>query len=160
MKSRSLEEQVVALLIEKKLTITTVESCTAGLIGATLVNVPGVSKVYREGYIAYSNCAKMKLVQVGKETLDKYGAVSPEVALEMVKGAATKSKADVAISATGIAGPDGGTPDKPVGLQYIGLSIKGHLSVHQFHFLGDRGENRRATVEEGFNLLLEALKEL
>ena len=160
MNTRSLEEQVVALLMEKKCSITTAESCTAGLIGATLVNVPGVSKVFSEGYIAYSNCAKIKLLNVRKETLEKYGAVSKEVALEMVTGAVNKSKADVAISATGIAGPDGGTSEKPVGLLYIGLSIKGERSVHEFHLLGDRGENRKTTVKEGFKLLLEALEKL
>ena len=160
MKTGSLEEQVVGLLIEKGCSITTVESCTAGLIGATLVNVPGVSKVFSEGYITYSNSAKIKLVNVKKETLEKHGAVSKEVALEMVKGAASKSKADVAISATGIAGPDGGTPDKPVGLLYIGLSIKGDVTIHEFNLQGNREENRRATVEEGFKLLLEAMKRL
>ena len=157
MKTTSLEEQVVALLIEKGLSITTVESCTAGLIGATLVNVPGVSKVFSEGYITYSNSAKIKLVNVKKETLEQYGAVSREVALEMVEGAARKSKADVAISATGIAGPDGGTPDKPVGLLYIGLSIHGKVSVYELHLQGSREENRWKTVEEGFKLLIKEL---
>ena len=154
----SLEEQVVALLIEKGLSITTVESCTAGLIGATLVNVPGVSKVFSEGYIVYSNSAKIKLVNVKKETLEKYGAVSEEVAFEMVEGAARKSKSDVAISATGIAGPDGGTLDKPVGLLYIGLSIHGNVTIHEFYLQGNREENRWKTVEEGFKLLIEELK--
>jgi len=160
MKTKSLEEQVVALLTEKGLSITTVESCTAGLIGATLVNVPGVSKVFSEGYIAYSNSAKIKLVNVKKETLEKHGAVSGEVALEMVKGAATKSKADVAISATGIAGPDGGTLDKPVGLLYIGLSIHGNVTIHEFYLQGNREENRMGTVEEGFKLLIRKLKQI
>jgi PncC family amidohydrolase len=160
MKATSLEEQVVALLIEKDLSITTAESCTAGLIGATLVNVPGVSKVFYEGYITYSNCAKIKLVDVKSETLDRYGAVSKEVALEMAVGAATKSKADVAISTTGIAGPDGGTQEKKVGLLYIGLSIKGNVTVHEFHFQGNRRENRFQTVEEGFKLLIRELKKL
>ena len=160
MKTRSLEEQVVGLLIEKECSITTVESCTAGLIGATLVNVPGVSKVFSEGYITYSNSAKIKLVNVKRETLEKYGAVSKEVAQEMVQGAASKSKVDVAISATGIAGPDGGTPDKPVGLLYIGLWINGDVTIHEFELQGNREENRIATVEEGFKLLLEALKKL
>ena len=158
MKKASLEEQVVALLIEKGLSITTVESCTAGLIGATLVNVPGVSKVFSEGYIVYSNSAKIKLVNVKKETLEKFGAVSGEVALEMVEGAAAKSKADVAISATGIAGPDGGTLDKPVGLLYIGLSFHGKVTIHEFYLQGNREENRWKTVEEGFKLLIKELK--
>jgi PncC family amidohydrolase len=156
----SLEEQVVALLKEKELSITTAESCTAGLIGATLVNVPGVSKVFSEGYITYSNCAKIKLVNVKRETLDRYGAVSKEVALEMVTGAVAKSKADIAISATGIAGPDGGTQEKKVGLLYIGLSIKGSVTVHEFRFTGNRRENRLQTVEEGFKLLIKELKKL
>jgi PncC family amidohydrolase len=157
-KITSLEEEVVSLLIEKSLSITTVESCTAGLIGATLVNVPGVSKVFSEGYITYSNCAKNKLVDVSRDTLEKYGAVSEEVAIEMAEGAARKSKADIAISATGIAGPDGGTPEKPVGLLYIGLWVKGDVKVHKFNFHGDRLENRLLTVESAFKLLIKELK--
>ena len=160
MKKLSLEEIAVSLLIQKNLSITTVESCTAGLIGATLVNVPGVSKVYREGYITYSNSAKVKLVGVKRETLDRYGAVSKEVAIEMVEGAVSKSKADVGISATGVAGPDGGTPDKPVGLLYIGLSIKGDTQVYEFQLEGNRQENRVRTVEEAFKLLIEELKKI
>ena len=160
MEKTSLEKQVVSLLVEKKLSITTVESCTAGLIGATLVNVSGVSKVYSEGYITYSNSAKVKLVGVKRETLDKYGAVSKEVAIEMVEGAVSKSKADVGISATGVAGPDGGTPEKPVGLLYIGLSIKGDTQIHEFQLQGDRQENRKKTVEEAFELLIKELKKI
>ena len=156
----SLEEQVVSLLIKKNLSIITVESCTAGLIGATLVNVPGASKVYSEGYITYSNFAKVKLVGVKRETLDRYGAVSKEVAIEMVEGAVSKSKADVGISATGVAGPDGGSLDKPVGLLYIGLSIEGDTQVHEFQLHGNRQENRMRTVEEGFKLLIKELEKV
>ena len=130
----TLEEAVVDILKEKKLTVTTVESCTAGLLAGRLMNVPGASAVFNEGYITYSNAAKEKIVGVSHETLEKYTAVSKETAAEMAVGAARVSGADVAVSVTGIAGPDGGTKEQPVGLVYIGCCVKGKVRVGEFHF--------------------------
>lgn len=118
---KSLEEVVVDLLAERKLHVTTAESCTGGLIAGTLVNVAGASDVLNEGYVTYSNEAKERLIHVSHETLETYGAVSEQTAHEMAEGAAKAANADAALSATGIAGPGGGTEEKPVGLVYIGF---------------------------------------
>lgn len=125
----TLEERVVELLAEHKMTVTTAESCTGGLIAATLVNVPGASDVLNEGYITYSNEAKIRLVNVSPETLERYGAVSSQTAKGMANGAAKAAKAEAALSATGIAGPGGGTEEKPVGLVYIGCSVNGKTTA-------------------------------
>ena len=118
----TLAEEVVKLLEEDELTVTTAESCTGGLVAARLVDVPGVSEVFKQGFITYSNKAKRKLLNVKKTTLKEVGAVSEKTAREMAKGAILASGADAAIATTGIAGPDGGTEEKPVGLVYIALS--------------------------------------
>ena len=126
---KSLEESVVELLAQKKMTVTTAESCTGGLIAGTLVNVAGASDVLNEGYVTYSNDAKERLVGVKHETLEEYGAVSEQTAREMAEGAAKAAGADAALSATGIAGPGGGTEEKPVGLVYIGCYVNGETTV-------------------------------
>lgn len=149
----TLEEVVAALLCEKELTVTTAESCTAGLIGATIVNVPGVSSVYKEGYITYANESKQKLLNVSADTLDKYGAVSEQTAKEMAIGAAKAADADVSISVTGIAGPDGGTPDKPVGLVYMACYYKGNVVVEKHNFSGNRLKVRENTVVRALDLV-------
>lgn len=153
----TLEEAVTELLIEKKLTITTAESCTGGKLAGKIMNVPGVSEVYREGYITYSNEAKKKLLGVRKETLDSYGAVSRQTAEEMAAGAAAAAAADAALSVTGIAGPDGGTKEKPVGLVYIGCYVKGQVRTEEFHFNGNREKNRDYAVVKALTLLREEL---
>lgn len=157
---KTLEERVVELLTEQNLTVTTAESCTGGLIAAALINVPGASEVLNEGYITYSNEAKIRLVGVSSETLERYGAVSSQTAKEMAEGAAKTGKADVALSATGIAGPDGGTEEKPVGLVYIGCFVNGQTTVKKCIFKGNRMENRLHTVETALNMLVEALENL
>lgn len=115
----SLEEKIVSLLQEKGWKIASAESCSGGMIASRLVNVSGVSDVFEEGYITYSNAAKHKLLGVSKQSLGQYGAVSSQVAGEMALGAARQARARAAIAVTGIAGPGGGTPQKPVGLVYI-----------------------------------------
>ena len=120
MSKTGIEFEVAKLLEQKKLHVTTSESCTGGLIAGTLVNVPGISAWFGEGYVTYSNEAKVKLLGVSHETLATYGAVSAETAEEMAKGAANVADADASVAVTGIAGPDGGTVEKPVGLVYIG----------------------------------------
>ena len=134
-------------------TISFAESCTGGLLAASLVDLPGASDVFNEGYITYSNEAKRRILGVSDETLSVYGAVSAECAKEMALGARRASGSDYAISVTGIAGPDGGTPEKPVGLVYIGLSDKNGTAARAFRFLGDRTEVRTASVKHALNLL-------
>jgi len=156
-KNLSLEKEVADLLAQKKFTMTTAESCTGGMLAARMVNVPGVSGVFNAGFITYANEAKQKLVGVKHETLEAYGAVSRETAGEMAEGAAKAAGADVAVSTTGIAGPDGGTPEKPVGLVYIGCFVDGNLSVKEYHFGGSRIEVRERTVEAALVQLKEML---
>ena len=156
---RSLEESLVEKLAAEKLTITTAESCTGGLIAGTIVNVAGASDVLNEGYVTYSNEAKERLVGVSHETLEAYGAVSEQTAREMAEGAAKAAHADVALSSTGIAGPGGGTADKPVGLVYVGCCVFGKTKVMKCQFSGDRAENRADTVKEALSLALSLLQD-
>lgn len=153
----TLEKAVVDLLLANKLTISTVESCTGGLLAARLINVPGVSEVFKSGYITYSNKAKRRLLGIKKNLLLKHGAVSEQIAREMAKGAALVSKADVTVSITGIAGPDGGTEDKPVGLVYIGCNVCGRITVKECHFSGNRAKIRENTVSSALSLMRECI---
>lgn len=151
------EEQVVRLLKERNLTITAAESCTGGLIAGTLVNVAGASDVFGEAYVTYSNEAKQRLVGVRAETLEQFGAVSEETAYEMAAGAVRAAGADVGLSSTGIAGPGGGTPEKPVGLVYIGCCVRGEIQVRRLNLHGDREQNRMDTVKAALELAAEML---
>lgn len=153
----SLEEVVAKLLVEKNLTIAVSESCTGGMVSSSLINYPGISSVFMEGCVTYSNEAKIHRLGVKKETLDKYGAVSEETAIEMAKGIAKNFNTDIGISTTGVAGPGGGTEEKPVGLVYIGIYIKGKTIVKQFNFAGNRQNVRVKTTK---NLLNELRLEL
>lgn len=127
-----LEKKVVELIKKLGMNISTAESCTGGMIASRLIDVPGVSEIFKEGIVSYSNDAKMKRLGVKKETLEKYGAVSKETAKEMVMGL----DSDIAIATTGIAGPDGGTPEKPVGLVYIGIRVKNDIYVEKNFSMG------------------------
>ena len=147
-------------LLKKKLTISTAESCTGGLLAGTLVNYPGISSVFFEGVVTYSNEAKMKRLGVKAETLEKYGAVSHEIAGEMAKGIALSAETHIGISTTGIAGPEGGTVDKPVGLVYIGISINGKIKTKELRLSGDRDRIRKRAVREALNLLRVELNEI
>lgn len=153
----TLEQAVVSLLQQQNLKVTTAESCTGGLLAGRILNVSGASEVYEQGYITYSNEAKQNLIGVRKETLDTVGAVSKETAKEMVVGAAKAAGADAALSVTGIAGPGGGTKEKPVGLVYIGCVVKGKVRVEEFHFTGSRDKNRDNSVVKALTLLREEL---
>lgn len=155
----TLESAVVELLRANGLTATCAESCTGGLLSARLVNVPGVSEIYKSGLVTYSNKAKRKLLGVKKATLQKYGAVSEQTAEEMAKGAATLTKADVAVAVTGIAGPDGGTKEKPVGTVYIACAVKGKTVVKKYQFSGNRSKVREATVSEALVLMRSCILE-
>ena len=155
----SLEMSVVNLLEKNELTISTAESCTGGLLAGRIINVPGVSDVYKEGFITYTNKSKRKTLGVNKSTLKKYGAVSMQTAKEMAFGAALEADTDVSISVTGIAGPDGGTDEKPVGLVYIGVCIKDSVHVEEFRFSGDRANVREQTVVSALGLARKCILE-
>ncbi len=134
----SLEEEVAKIVVDKNMTIAVAESCTGGLVSSSLINYPGISSVFMEGCVTYSNEAKISRLGVKKETLDKYGAVSKETAKEMAEGIAKNFNTNIGLSTTGIAGPQGGTDEKPVGLVYIGIYINGKTTVKKFVFSGDR----------------------
>ena len=156
----TLEEKLVKMLKKRGLTMSTAESCTGGMIAAKLVNVSGVSEVFRSGAVTYANEAKMQLLGVKKKTLRKYGAVSAQTAEEMAIGAAMNLDTDVAVAVTGIAGPDGGTKEKPVGLVYIGCYVCGQVNVYECHFTGTREKIRESTTIMALNLIrLMLLKE-
>jgi len=142
----SLDFVVGEMLVKKNLTISTAESCTGGLLAGTLINYPGISTVFMEGAVTYSNEAKMKRLGVKGETLKKYGAVSEETAREMAVGIARAAGTNVGISVTGIAGPGGGTEEKPVGLVYVGMYINGETKVRELYMSGDRQKVRNRTV--------------
>lgn len=152
-----LEEKVVKELQKKRYTITTAESCTGGLLAGRILNVSGASAVYNEGHITYSNEAKERLLGVQHSTLQQFGAVSKETAAEMASGAAKAANANVGLSTTGIAGPTGGTPEKPVGLVYVACCINGEVTVEECRFKGDREQNRNAAVEAALQLLWKTL---
>ncbi len=142
-------------LKSKNWMVATAESCTGGLIGGIITEISGSSAYYDRGYITYSNEAKMEMLNVSRETLREHGAVSPQVAEEMAKGALMNSNANITVSVTGIAGPDGGTKEKPVGLVYIGIATKDGVTAYKNNFSGERQDVRRQTVEKALNLLTQ-----
>ena len=160
----SLEIDVVQWLRRRRLWLATAESCTGGLIGHRITNVPGCSDVYAGGVVAYAYEAKMSLLSVPAGLLGMYGAVSRETALEMAQGMreALASEMDparvVGLSVTGIAGPGGGTADKPVGLTWIGLSAEDFRGAWQFVWAGDRAANKDASADEALRLVGEYLR--
>lgn len=133
----TLEAEIAKLLLEKKLTISTAESCTGGMVAARLINYPGISEVFMEGAVTYSNDAKIRRLGVKDETLKRYGAVSRETAAEMAKGIAKTSGTNIGVSTTGVAGP-GCSERKPAGLVYIGICINGEVKVKELNLWGDR----------------------
>ncbi|MGI6706887.1 MAG: competence/damage-inducible protein A [Clostridia bacterium] len=149
----SLGSVVASLLVSHNLKISTAESCTGGLIASRLINVPGISRSFIEGFITYSNESKIKRLKVNPLTLQKYGAVSQETAREMAIGCLKETGADISVSVTGIAGPEGGTEDKPVGLVYIGIAQKDNVEVYSFRFAGDRERIRMMSCLNGLNLV-------
>lgn len=158
-KNISLEQTIVDLLKEQKMTVSTVESCTGGLISARLTDVPGASEVFSQGFVTYSDRAKRKMVGVKKSTLKKYTAVSEQAAKEMAKGGAFVAEADACVSVTGYAGPDGGENGDPVGLVYIGCCVHDKVYVEEYHFVGDRASVRRQAVIHALTLLRKSILE-
>jgi len=143
-----LAEQLGRLLKANGKTIATAESCTGGWIAQTITEVPGSSAWFDRGFVTYSNAAKVQMLGVSPQTLEQYGAVSAETATEMVTGALAHSGADVAVAVTGIAGPDGGTQDKPVGTVFIAWAPKsGAAKVVKKQFTGNRRQIREQTVK-------------
>lgn len=153
----TLEMALTKLLIKKKYTMTTAESCTGGMIAARMVNAPGVSAVLKSGFITYANEAKEELLGVSHDTLEKFGAVSRETAEEMAEGAVKAAHTDAAVAVTGIAGPDGGTKEKPVGLVYIGVNVRGNVEVREYHFSGSRQKIRESVTAAALTFLREKL---
>ena len=152
-----LEEQIVALMREKNLTLAAAESCTGGMLSSRMIDVAGVSDVYKAGFVTYANEAKQKLIGVKEETLMKYGAVSEQTAREMVAGALRAAEADMAVAITGIAGPGGGTKEKPVGLVYIACGSPDEIVVDKCQFNGSRKEIRQASVEHALGMLYKEI---
>lgn len=153
-----MEEELVEILTKKQYKITTAESCTGGLVAATIVNVSGASEVFQVGFVTYANEAKEKELGVKSETLQTYGAVSEKTAKEMAIGCASHAKAQVGISTTGIAGPGGGTAEKPVGLVYIGCAVRSNVYVEKNVFSGDRQQVRRQAADRAIGFALECIK--
>ena len=136
------------------------ESCTGGLVAAAITEIPGSSDVFERGFVTYSNLAKMEMLGVSERTLESFGAVSRDVALEMARGALARSKADIAVAVTGVAGPGGGSDEKPVGLVHFGCDARAGEARHVERRFGalSRAEIRAASVEQALALLIEAAR--
>jgi PncC family amidohydrolase len=160
MTESSLESQIGEILRRRKLTLATAESCTAGLIAHRITNVPGSSDYFLGGVVAYANKTKMRLLGVSQEVLDRDGAVSEETAREMALGARRALVADIGVSVTGIAGPGGGTEEKPVGLTYVGVSGSMGTRVERHVWDGDRAANKAQSATAALRLLCDYLEEL
>jgi nicotinamide-nucleotide amidase len=155
-----IEQEIGDLLRKKRMTLGLVESATGGLISHRMTNVPGSSDYYKGSVTAYSNEAKARIVGVSEATIDQHGAVSAQVAEEMAEGGRKLLAADVCLADTGVAGPGGATKEKPVGLFYLGLSIKDKTCSRQYNFTGDREENKRDAAEASLRWLKEYLSGL
>ena len=155
--SQALAQAVITALAQRQWTLATAESCTGGLLGDWLTNIAGSSVVYLGGIIAYANSAKQTLLHVPTSTLATVGAVSAETALAMAQGTAQALGATVGLSTTGIAGPGGGSPEKPVGLVYLGLHLPNQSLVEQHIWPYDRLGNKQASAKRALEWLLEQL---
>jgi len=156
---QSMEGVVGEMLLQKKLTLSVAESCTGGLIGNLLTNVPGSSGYFPGGVIVYSNQAKMDLLGVSEQALDAYGAVSDPIAREMAAGVRRELKADLGLAVTGIAGPEGGTKEKPVGTVYIGLAFKDKTFSGKYRFWGKREQNKMNSAVMALDWVRRVLNE-
>ena len=154
-------DSIISTLTAGGYSVATAESCTGGMIASTIVDVPGASDCFNEGYVTYSNEAKMKNLGVKDSTLMAHGAVSYETAMEMAKGVRKKAKADFGVSSTGIAGPGGGSPKKPVGLVYIGCAYgDDECIVKELRLKGDRTTVRTSATKEALELLEECINKI
>jgi PncC family amidohydrolase len=155
----STEETIGELLVEQGLTLATAESCTGGLVSHRITNISGSSAYFLGGFVTYSNEAKETLLGVHHETLQAHGAVSEQTAREMAQGARRQMGADLAVSVTGIAGPTGGTPEKPVGLVYIALSAPDTGVCQRYLWQGDRIANKEQSAEAALQLIVAYLQD-
>jgi len=156
--SGMVEDKTAELLLEKNLTIAVAESLTGGMVASRLINYPGISKSFMEGFVTYSNEAKMNTLHVNRGTLDKYGAVSEEAAKEMAYGAAKVAGTDIGVSTTGIAGPDGGTEEKPVGLAYVCVYYKGRFNTNKIIATGSREIIRDRAATSALDLIRSSIE--
>jgi PncC family amidohydrolase len=156
----SLEEALGKLLTRRGLRLAVAESCTGGLISHRITNVPGSSEYFLGGVTAYAYQVKESLLGVRKESLESFGAVSQEVAIEMALGVRLRLNADIGISVTGIAGPGGGTPEKPVGLTWIGFSVPGREHAWKYVWEGDRRQVKEQSAEAALRMLVEYVQGL
>jgi len=154
---RAVEVRLVAACREKGVTVATAESCTGGLVAGRITSVPGASAVFVGGVVGYANAVKRDVLGVPQEVLDRVGAVSADCAESMARGARERLKADVAVSVTGIAGPAGGTPQKPVGLVYLGVATASGARAECLRLSGDREAIRRQAVEAALEALLKTM---
>ena len=154
----NLSLKIVKLLTKKKLTISFAESCTGGLLSSSITSISGSSKVFNMGLVTYSNNAKIMLLKVPKKIIKKYGAVSYETCLSMVKNLSKISKSNISISITGIAGPNGGTKEKPVGLVYIGLK-KGSKTIIKKNLFKNKKRIliQKAIADQAFNMIFNII---
>jgi len=154
-----LSKKITNKLIKKKLTISVAESCTGGMLSSTITSVSGSSKVFNLGFVVYSNKSKINVLKISKKIIKKYGAVSKQVCLLMVKNLSKISKTNISISITGIAGPKGGTNKKPVGLVYVGIKKGQKIKVKKYLFKNkDRFYIQKAAVNKSLKLILNSLK--
>ncbi len=154
----SLAARLGNLLKARKMMLSTAESCTGGGIAAFLTDIPGASEWFPGGFVTYSNEWKMKLLGVSATTLEQYGAVSSQTVGEMLEGLLESGGADLGIAVSGIAGPGGGTPEKPVGTVYIGVAGRDWKRVERWQFRGNRADVRRATAETALKMMLEEVE--
>lgn len=152
--------QLIKWLIRRKRTIATAESCTGGLIAKLITDVPGASEVFVGGVVSYSNAMKMKWLGVRSQTLEKFGAVSEQTVAEMLSGIRAATGADLAIAVSGIAGPTGGTPEKPVGTVFIGIAFSEELIIRRYLFPGRRDQVRRQAALKAAEMLWERCSHL
>lgn len=155
--NNSLEVEVGGLLQRRGLKLGLAESCTGGLIGHRVTNTPGSSEYFMGGVVSYSYEAKVSVLGVSWDTLTAFGAVSRQTVLEMARGVKKLFDVDIAVSVSGIAGPGGGTLDKPVGTTWIGLVAKDGEWAREFHFIGDREQNKTASADAALQMLLDYL---
>ena len=160
MNKKTLRKAVIKLLIEKNMTISAAESCTGGLFSKMITDISGSSMVLNESYVTYANEAKTKILGVNSDTLKKYGAVSEETAREMLEGLYKVSSSDVCVCFTGIAGPGGGTNEKPVGLVYMGIYINGKTEITRLKLRGNRDKIRTLACLEAFCKIRKKLQQI
>lgn len=153
-----IEAMLGGLIAERGLTLAVAESCSGGLIAHRLTNVPGASAFFLGGVVAYSNAVKVSMLGVGEEILETFGAVSEATAQAMAEGARQTFGADLSVSCTGIAGPSGGTPEKPVGLVYLATCLGREVQIYRRQFFGTREEIKQQTADAAFNALWELLR--